>query len=61
MNKRGKVSNDKAINIIQQVIDGCQYLFKKNIIHRDLKPANILRSGSNWKIADFGFAIISQS
>lgn len=31
------------------------------VIHRDLKPANILRSGNKWKIADFGFAIRSDS
>jgi serine/threonine protein kinase len=30
-----------------------------SIIHRDLKPANILKSGSKWKIADFGFAMRS--
>ena len=45
--------------ILNQVIKGCQYLFKANIIHRDLKPANILRSGATWKIADFGFAIVT--
>lgn len=45
--------------ILNQVIKGYRYLSKMNVIHRDLKPANILRSGGTWKIADFGFAIVS--
>lgn len=42
-------------------MDGYKYLSQNNIIHRDLKPANILRFGNKWKIADFGFAIHSQT
>jgi len=33
---------------------------KMGIIHRDLKPANILRNEKTWKIADFGFSILSR-
>lgn len=43
------------------MIAGYKYLCDRYIIHRDLKPANILRSGERWKIADFGFAIESES
>jgi serine/threonine protein kinase len=47
----------KAIELMEQVIQGYRYLVEQGILHRDLKPANILRSGSTLKIADFGFAV----
>jgi serine/threonine protein kinase len=46
--------------IFVQILEGVQYLHKKDIIHRDLKPDNILLNESenaNYiKIADFGLA-----
>ncbi|KAI1007929.1 hypothetical protein K3495_g306 [Podosphaera aphanis] len=30
-----------AINILLKILDGVEYLHRKNMIHRDLKPANI--------------------
>ena len=50
------MAEDRAIQIMKQVIDGYKHILAKNIIHRDLKPANILRFGNKWKIGDFGFA-----
>jgi serine/threonine protein kinase len=46
--------------IFVQILEGVQYLHKKDIIHRDLKPDNILlnesENGNYIKIADFGLA-----
>lgn len=39
---------------------GYKYLMKQKVLHRDLKPPNILKSGPNWKIADFGFSVIGK-
>jgi serine/threonine protein kinase len=48
---------NNTYKLIQQLVDGIQYLHSNNIIHRDLKPGNILVSKDGClKIADFGLA-----
>jgi len=47
--------------IIRQVCQGLSYLHANNVIHRDIKPENILVAGDTVKIADFGWAIYSQT
>lgn len=34
----GKISEDKAINIIKPLVEAMVFMNKKGIIHRDLKP-----------------------
>ncbi|MFM7854748.1 MAG: protein kinase domain-containing protein [Flammeovirgaceae bacterium] len=41
------------------MMKGFEVIVKMGYIHRDIKPANIFKSGKNWKIGDFGFAINS--
>jgi serine/threonine protein kinase len=50
------LSHQEAIEIVQAITSGLDYLHSKLITHRDLKPANILRVGNVWKISDFGIA-----
>jgi serine/threonine protein kinase len=52
-----------ASRIFIQILEGVNYLHKRNLIHQDLKPANILlkkdeAKGFRVKIADFGLAAI---
>ena len=42
--------------MFEQIVEGMDYLNKKNIIHRDLKFENILIKNNVIKISDFGFA-----
>lgn len=54
-------TEQQAVNIIQQVMLGLNYLHLQNITHRDLKPENILLVSKNIhnfdvKISDLGFA-----
>lgn len=44
---------------MQQILEGMQYVHKKNIVHLDLKPENIVcvdTTGTRIKIIDFGLA-----
>ena len=45
---------------MEDILKGVKYLFSLGVIHRDLKPANILNDSQQWKIADFGFAVIAE-
>jgi serine/threonine protein kinase len=54
INRRGKISEIEAIDIISQIANGL--LEVSQIVHRDLKPGNILFHENKWKIADFGIA-----
>lgn len=54
-------TEQQAVNIIQQVMLGLNYLHLQSITHRDLKPENILLVSHNLdnfdvKISDLGFA-----
>lgn len=64
--KHRRVNENEAKVIFKHLIEGVNYLHKKNIAHRDLKPDNILieeKYGSiycldfNVKIIDFGFSV----
>lgn len=50
-------SEEEAIIIFKQILEGFKELLKHRIIHRDMKPANILINNNIFKIADFGFAL----
>ncbi|CAD8098203.1 unnamed protein product [Paramecium primaurelia] len=51
-----QISEERAIEIFKQILNGLQELLKNGIVHRDLKPANILLQDGIFKITDFGFA-----
>eukprot|EP01016_Furgasonia_blochmanni_P008849 TRINITY_DN13651_c0_g1_i4.p1 TRINITY_DN13651_c0_g1~~TRINITY_DN13651_c0_g1_i4.p1 ORF type:complete len:340 (-),score=29.48 TRINITY_DN13651_c0_g1_i4:119-1138(-) len=54
--KGGRLSEQKAIQVLREVVKGYQELYKNNIIHRDLKPENVLIGDGICKLADFGFS-----
>uniref|UniRef100_A0AAY4B0C9 Myosin light chain kinase n=1 Tax=Denticeps clupeoides TaxID=299321 RepID=A0AAY4B0C9_9TELE len=48
-----------SVCYMRQILEGIQYIHKKNIVHLDLKPENIVcvnRKGTLVKIIDFGLA-----
>ncbi|CAD8133875.1 unnamed protein product [Paramecium octaurelia] len=50
-----KIKEQKAIEIVIQILNGLSELHKQNVIHRDIKLANILMHNDQIKIADLGF------
>ena len=56
LNKRKKIPESEAFDILKQLVNGYKHLHEHSIIHRDLKPANVLIKDETYKLADFGFA-----
>jgi serine/threonine protein kinase len=56
LEKRGRLTEDEAMNYFSQIVKGLQVLSASGVVHRDLKPANLLISGKTIKIGDFGLA-----
>lgn len=56
---RGKLDENEARTLFQQIISGIDYCHANFVIHRDLKPENLLLESGNpprIKIADFGLS-----
>ena len=54
-------SMEAAIEMIDGILAGLEYLHSISIIHRDLKPANILMHGNTPRLADFGHSRVLAS
>ena len=58
LNKRKRIQESRAVEIIAQVIDGLSYLHQHYMIYRDLKLDNVLLDDAgNAKLADFGLFV----
>lgn len=57
---KGKYKESRAKLLMRNILEGLEYLHKRNIIHRDLKPENILLTSKSTdveiKLVDFGVA-----
>ena len=54
---RGRLSEEEARRIFQQVLSGIEYCHHHGVVHRDLKPENLLLDrDQSIKIADFGLS-----
>jgi serine/threonine protein kinase len=55
--RQGFTEND-ILNIAYQLVQGYNVLYAHKIIHLDIKPDNILISKGQFKLADFGLAVL---
>lgn len=53
-----RLSEDRAIHLLQEIIEIVSFIHKKNIIHCDINPSNLIRCTSSSKLVliDFGSA-----
>ena len=58
LKKHMRLSEDNALKILKQILNGYKELFKNGVIHRDLKTDNILIKNDVFMLGDFGFAKI---
>jgi serine/threonine protein kinase len=61
VNLIGKIDDNKAKQIIKQILEGLVYIHGKKIIHRDIKPENILMMNGIPKITDLGLAQVMRT
>ncbi|PIN17683.1 Ca2+/calmodulin-dependent protein kinase, EF-Hand protein superfamily [Handroanthus impetiginosus] len=58
MAREGQYSEQKAANIIKELMIAVRYCHEMGVVHRDIKPENILLTTSGqMKLADFGLAM----
>ena len=57
----GKMNEAQLAGMIRQVSGGLCFLHDKGVIHRDIKGPNILTKGSQFKVADFGIALLGKN
>ncbi|XP_047980423.1 CBL-interacting protein kinase 2-like [Salvia hispanica] len=59
---KGKMREDAARNVFQQLITAVDFCHSRGVYHRDLKPENLLLDEhGNLKISDFGLSGIAES
>jgi serine/threonine-protein kinase ULK/ATG1 len=56
LQQTGPLNEGDALKVLEDIVQGLKEIVSHGIIHRDLKPANVIRSGSTFKITDFGFS-----
>jgi serine/threonine protein kinase len=55
--EEGPLSQERALRIAGEVLDGLDYIHAHGVVHRDLKPENIMVDAEdNIKLIDFGIA-----
>ncbi|KYC39757.1 hypothetical protein WA1_29825 [Scytonema hofmannii PCC 7110] len=55
-----KLSEEKVLILLQEVLEVVKFVHQENVIHREIKPANIIRRKTDNKIVLTGFGAVKQ-
>jgi tRNA A-37 threonylcarbamoyl transferase component Bud32/tetratricopeptide (TPR) repeat protein len=56
LQREGRLSIERAAQIVREAASGLGYAHNHGIVHRDIKPENIMLSGGHAVVTDFGIA-----
>jgi tetratricopeptide (TPR) repeat protein len=56
LEREGELPIERAVAIVEEVIDALGYAHRQGVVHRDIKPGNVLSHGDHVMIVDFGVA-----
>eukprot|EP00828_Plagiopyla_frontata_P030480 TRINITY_DN3969_c0_g1_i5.p1 TRINITY_DN3969_c0_g1~~TRINITY_DN3969_c0_g1_i5.p1 ORF type:complete len:580 (-),score=90.97 TRINITY_DN3969_c0_g1_i5:66-1805(-) len=56
LERNPETSEQEAIEILQQLMNGFKALHEISVVHRDIKPQNIFINRGVFKLGDFGFS-----
>jgi serine/threonine protein kinase len=58
----GHLPENRAVNILAQIMNALAYAHSLEVLHRDIKPSNIMIGSDDWvKVMDFGIARVMGS
>ncbi|KAK7268917.1 hypothetical protein RIF29_21627 [Crotalaria pallida] len=61
INRRGKMPENTARRLFQQLVSALRFCHRNGVAHRDLKPQNLLLDGEgNLKVSDFGLSALPE-
>ncbi|MEA2344949.1 MAG: eukaryotic-like serine/threonine-protein kinase, partial [Thermoanaerobaculia bacterium] len=55
----GLMPLDKALPLVEQLLEALQHVHDHKVVHRDVKPGNVMVSGGQLKLSDFGLALLA--
>ena len=54
LKKKGRLTPPRALEVVEEALEGLAFAHENGVIHQDLKPENILLGTDGVKLSDFG-------
>ncbi len=60
INQNNRWSQEKVIALLQNILEGLEFVHQHHVIHRDIKPSNLMRRQQDGKIVLIDFGAVKQ-